>query len=284
MKHTACHRPPVASSLPSLVSCLEVCEHAARTAGGLLREKVGKVAFREKKRADLVTEADTQAQETIRRILGEAFPEHGFLGEESPGASAHSYRNNQDSFCWIVDPLDGTTNFVHQVPFFCTSIALARGNELLCGTIYNPITEEFFSAEQGKGAFLNGVRLRVSEVEKPEDSLVAVGFPTNTSLDCEDLQAFLKAVPIAQAIRRTGSTALNMAYVAAGRFDAMWGYSTNAWDIAAGILLLQEAGGTIISTNGGPISLETPKFLCAANETLLNGWAKIIGCDRDSGY
>ena len=261
-------------------SYLKVCEKAARAAGELLKEKIGKVAFREKKRADLVTEADIQAQEAIRRIIAEAFPEHGFLGEETPGASAESYRDNQDQFCWIVDPLDGTTNFVHQVPFFCTSIALARENELLCGVIYNPVTEEFFSAEQGKGAFLNGERIRVSEVEKPDDSLVAVGFPTNTQLDSEDLQAFLKAVPIAQAIRRTGSTALNMAYVAAGRFDAMWGFSTNAWDIAAGILLLQEAGGTIISPNGGPVSLAKPQFLCAANETLLDAWAEIILSDR----
>ena len=264
------------NSLPPTASYLKVCEDAARAAGGILKEKVGKVTFREKGRADLVTEADTQAQETIRRILGEAFPEHGFLGEESPGAFAGSYRDNQAPFCWIVDPLDGTTNFVHQVPHFCTSIALARGNELLCGVIYNPVTEEFFSAERGQGAFLNGGRIYVSEVREPKDSLVAVGFPTNTQPDSEDLQAFLKAVPIAQAVRRTGSTALNMAYVAAGRFDAMWGFSTNAWDIAAGILLLQEAGGIIISTDGGPVSLENPRFLCAANETLLNGWAKIL--------
>ncbi|MCL2303967.1 MAG: inositol monophosphatase [Planctomycetaceae bacterium] len=257
-------------------SYLKICEYAARAAGAVLKEKVGKIGFREKGQADLVTEADTQAQETIRKIVGKAFPDHEFLGEETPGASADSYRNNPDSFCWVVDPLDGTTNFVHQVPFFCTSIALARGNELLCGVVYNPVTEEFFSAEQGKGAFLNGVRLCVSNVKKPEDSLVAVGFPPNTQLDCEDLQAFLKAVPIAQAIRRSGSTALNLAYVAAGRFDAMWGYSTNAWDIAAGALLLQEAGGVIVSTNGGPIALEDPKFLCAANETLLNAWAEIL--------
>lgn len=258
-------------------SYLKVCEEAARAAGALLREKVGKVAFREKKRADLVTEADMQAQEIIRRILGESFPTHGFLGEETPGASADSYRGNQDQFCWIVDPLDGTTNYVHQVPFFSTSIALAQGNELLCGVVYNPISEEFFSAERGKGAFLNGVRLHVSEVEEPKDSLVAVGMPTNTQPDSEDFLALLKAIPVAQAIRRTGSTALNLAYVAAGRFDAMWGFSTKAWDIAAGILLLQEAGGVIISATGGPVSLEKPRFICAANETLLNRWVEILG-------
>ncbi len=257
-------------------SYLEVCEEAARVAGTLLKEKVGKVGFREKKRADLVTEADTQAQETIRAIIGRSFPDHEFLGEESLGASADSFRGERGKFCWIVDPLDGTTNFVHQVPFFCTSIALAHGGELLCGVIYNPITEEFFSAEQGNGAFLNGRRLHVSDVEEPRNSLVAVGFPTNTQSDSEDLRAFLKAVPIAQAIRRTGSTALNLAYVAAGRFDAMWGFSTNAWDIAAGILLLREAGGIALSPDGGPVSLEQPRFLCAANETLLKRWKEIL--------
>ena len=259
-------------------SYLTVCEDAARAAGALLKEKVGKVAFREKKRADLVTEADMEAQEIIRRILGESFPEHGFLGEETPGASADSYRGDRDQFCWIVDPLDGTTNYVHQVPFFSTSIALARGSELLCGVVYNPMTEEFFSAEKGKGAFLNGIRLRVSDQEEPKDSLVAVGMPTNTQPDSEDFLALLKAIPIAQAVRRTGSTALNLAYVAAGRFDAMWGFSTKAWDIAAGVLLIQEAGGVVIAADGGPVSLERPKFLCAANETLLNRWVEILSC------
>ncbi len=257
-------------------SYLEVCEEAARVAGSLLKEKVGKVGFREKKRADLVTEADTQAQEMIRQTIGRSFPDHEFLGEESFGASADSFRARSGKFCWIVDPLDGTTNFVHQVPFFCTSIALAKGDDLLCGVIYNPMTEEFFAAEKGRGAFFNGVRLQVSGVEEPENSLVAVGFPTNTQLDSEDLRAFLKAVPVAQAIRRTGSTALNLAYVAAGRFDAMWGFSTNAWDIAAGILILQEAGGIALSTDGGPVSLEKPRFLCASNETLLNRWREIL--------
>ena len=256
---------------------LKVCEAAAYEAGALLKEKVGKVGFREKRRADLITEADTQAQEIIRRIVGESFPDHAFLGEESPGASANSFQNQTDQFCWIVDPLDGTTNFVHQVPFFCTSIALARGNELLCGVIYNPLTGEFFSAEKGGGAYLNGERLQVSEVNEPENALVVVGFPTNTQPDSEDLQAFLKAVPVAQAIRRTGSTALNLAYIAAGRYDAMWGFSTNAWDIAAGILLIQEAGGIVVSVDGGPVSLERPRFLCAANGTLLQLWAKILG-------
>ncbi len=255
---------------------MQTCEIAARAAGQVLRDKVGKVTAREKNRADLVTEADTLAQETVFSILRKAFPEHEFLGEETPGASAHSYRSDPNSLCWIVDPLDGTTNFVHQVPFFCVSIALAQGEDLLCGVVYNPITEEFFSAEKGQGAFLNGERIRVSEVEDASQSLVAVGFPTETHAETPDLVAFLKAVPIAQAIRRTGSTALNLAYVAAGRFDAMWGFSANAWDVAAGILLIREAGGTVLGPDGKPFSLKTPAFLTAANQKLLEGWLEIF--------
>lgn len=257
-------------------SYFEVCEEAARAAGVVLREKVGKVGFREKKRADLITEADTAAQEIIARIVKKAFPEHAFLGEETPGASVNSFHESQDQFCWVVDPLDGTTNFVHQVPFFCTSIALVRGKEPICGIVYNPITEEFFSAEKGKGAFLNGSTISVSSVKEPQESLVAVGFPPNTTCDAADLQAFLKAIPVAQAIRRTGSTALNLAYVAAGRFDAMWGFSTNAWDIAAGILLILEAGGTVSTPDGTDFSLQRPCFICAGNSKLLQDWRKIL--------
>lgn len=255
---------------------LEICEKAAIAAGAVLREKLGKVGFREKKRADLVTEADTAAQEVIAQIVKKAFPDHAFLGEEMPGAASDSLLDSPNRFCWVVDPLDGTTNFVHQIPFFCTSIALVQGREPICGIIYNPISGEFFSAEKGKGAFMNDEPIRVSSVTQASESLVAVGFPPNTQPDAPDLQAFLKAVPVAQAIRRTGSTALNLAYVAAGRMDAMWGFSTNAWDIAAGIVLLREAGGVVSAPDGQRFSLDQPSFICAANEELLQHWQGIL--------
>ena len=245
---------------------------------------MGRVGYREKRRADLVTEADTLAQETIFKIVKRDFPTHSFLGEEMKGASSDSFLGNADEFCWVVDPLDGTTNFVHSVPFFCTSVALVRGSEPICGVVYNPITEEFFSAEVGKGAFLNGERIKVSEIQKPEESLVAVGFPTDTKSDSPDLIAFLCAVPIAQAIRRTGSTALNLAYVAAGRFDAMWGFSANPWDVAAGILIVKEAGGIITSPQGTEFSLRSPRFITASTPTLLNNWVAIISRESRSEH
>lgn len=257
--------------IPETTLFHEVCRRAAREAGTILREKLGTVAFREKKRADLVTEADTAAQERIHAIVSEAFPEHLFLGEETPGANAASFCGPMsERFCWVVDPLDGTTNFVHGVPLFCTSIALVYRGVPICGVIFNPMSEEFFEAERGKGAFLNGNRIQVSAVQRSGESLVAVGFPTDTKADSPDLLAFLTAVPKAQAIRRTGSTAMNLAYVACGRFDAMWGFSTHAWDVAAGVLLVEEAGGTTRNPEGGPFSLQQPKFLSAANEMLLN--------------
>ncbi len=246
---------------------IDVCEEAARAAGKILRDMLGKITVRQKKNPfDLVTEADIAAQRTIEEIVRGRVPEHHFLGEESAPADRTA---NDSEYTWIVDPLDGTTNFVHGVPLFATSIALVCGDDLLCGVVYNPITEEFYSAEKGKGAFLNGERLRTSSVETLGKALVAVGFPTETKPDSPDLAAFLKTVPVSQAIRRTGSTALNLAFVAAGRFDTMWGFTPHAWDVAAGALLILEAGGIVTQPNGLPLHLGEPAPICvSANATL----------------
>ena len=247
---------------------LAVCEDAARAAGKVLRDMLGTTSVRYKKNHfDLVTEADLAAQKIIEQTLFEAFPDHRFLGEEgdltrSAGAASE--------FRWIVDPLDGTTNYVHAVPLFCTSIGLARGDEVICGVVYNPMTEEFFSAEQGRGAFLNGDRIRTSSYETLGESLVAVSFPTLTKEDAPDLLAFLRSVPVCQAIRRTGSTALNLAFVAAGRFDATWSYQCHPWDIAAGTILVREAGGVVTEPDGGPVSLEDPSPVCAVANAKLH--------------
>ena len=236
---------------------INICETAARTAGNILRNMLGKITVRHKKNPfDLLTEADLAAQRAIEEIVLGAFPDHRFIGEEGCCGGDSEYR-------WIVDPLDGTTNFVHGVPLFATSIALAKGDELLCGVVYNPVMEEFYSAERGKGAFLNGERLRTSPVQTLGESLVAVGFPTQTTSDSPDLVAFLKAIPVAQAIRRTGSTALNLAYVAAGRFDTMWGFTPHPWDVAAGALLVLEAGGIVTHPDGTPLRFDDPSPICA---------------------
>ena len=251
-----------------LTSYLGVCEEAARSAGKILREMLGTTSVRHKKNpSDLVTEADIAAQKTIESIVIGAFPDHRFLGEE--GDLTPSSKQGSSEFCWIVDPLDGTTNFVHGVPLFGTSIALAQGTDVLCGVFYNPMTEEFFSAAQGQGAFLNGKQIHSGTWQTLGESLVSVSFPTQLQDDSPDLITFMQTAAVCQSIRRTGSTALNIAYVAAGRFDAAWAFMCHSWDIAAGIVLVKEAGGVITKPNGMPIDFSEPAPFCAvANEKL----------------
>jgi len=250
------------------ISYLSVCEEAARSAGKILLEMLGTTSIRHKKNPrDLVTEADVAAQKVIESILLGAFPDHRFLGEE--GNSSPLNQGNSSEFCWIVDPLDGTTNFVHGVPSFGPSIALTRGEDVLCGVFYNPMTDEFFSAAQGQGAFLNGRKIQTSSWQTLGEALVAVSFPTEIREDSPDLTAFLRTLPVCQSLRRTGSTALNLAYVAAGRFEATWAFRCHPWDIAAGIVLVQEAGGIVTKPDGSPIDLGDPSPICAvASETL----------------
>jgi myo-inositol-1(or 4)-monophosphatase len=247
-----------------MTNYLSVCEKASRAAGAVLREKLGTVSPKQKSnRFDLVTEADIVSQKTIERILLDAFPEHQFIGEEDNLTQKNNTENSE--FKWIVDPLDGTTNYVHGLPFFCTSIALAHGNEIICGAVYNPITEEFFHAEKGQGAFLNNRQIYVSQCQSLDNALLSIGFPTIVEPDSLEVKLLLRACPQCQAIRRTGSTALNLAYIAAGYFDTGWAFKCHAWDIAAGVILVNEAGGKITKTDKNPINInEDPTPFCAA--------------------
>ena len=251
-----------------LDSYLSVCEEAARAAGKILVKMLGTTNIRHKKNPrDLVTEADVAAQKIIESIVIGAFPDHRFLGEEgNPNPLSQSASSE---FCWIVDPLDGTTNFVHGVPSFGPSIALTQGTNVLCGVFYNPMTDEFFSAAQGQGAFLNGRRMQTSSWQTLGESLVAVSFPSTIQKNSPDLVAFMKTSSMCQSFRRSGSTALNLSYVAAGRFDSTWAYACHPWDIAAGIVLVKEAGGVVTKPDGSPIAFSEPSPVCAtANETL----------------
>lgn len=251
-----------------LASYLSVCEEAARTAGALLRNMLGTAGVRQKKNPkDLVTDADIAAQDAIESILLGAFPDHRFFGEE--GSHLPQRQQGTSELCWIVDPLDGTTNYVHGMPFFGPSIALTCGTDVLCGVVYNPMTEEFFSAAQGQGAFLNGKRIYTSTWQTLGESLVSVSFPSSFSNDSPDMVAFSRAIPHCQSLRRTGSTALNLAYVAAGRFDATWAYRCHAWDIAAGVILVKEAGGVVTQPDGFATDFCDPSpVLAAANEAV----------------
>jgi myo-inositol-1(or 4)-monophosphatase len=245
---------------------ITVCEKAARAGGQVLLDWRGRFEVRQKGPADLVTEADLASQRKIREILLGEFPDHRFLGEEGesgndPGQSGSPYR-------WIVDPLDGTTNYVHQVPIYSVSVALEQAGEVIAGTVLNPVDGQCFTATAGGGAFLNGQRLRVSDVKDLGDALVAVSFGAKPARDSEEVDRFLRILPYCQAIRRFGSAALNLCYLAAGRIDVYWGTKTKAWDIAAGVLLIREAGGVVTGIDGEPFDLAVPRFAAAASPPL----------------
>jgi len=252
---------------------LQVCEAAARAGGRVLLDWVGRFGVSNKGPRDLVTEADFASQREIRRIVMEAFPDHGFVGEESLPEHADDLGANS-SLRWIVDPLDGTSNYVHGFPAWCVSVALTRGDDILVGTIHDPARDECFTAERGGGGFLNGAPIAAARTTSLADSLVAVGFPPHVAADSGAVTDFLTILPQVHSIRRTGSTALNLAWVACGRLDAFWVRSIACWDVAAGLLLVREAGGSLGGFGGArpgewTLSLEKPAFIAAASPELL---------------
>jgi myo-inositol-1(or 4)-monophosphatase len=247
---------------------LRVCEEAVRAGGQVIQDWVGKTEVRKKGPADLVTQADFASQAEVRRIVLGAFSDHGLLGEEADDISGRKSPTSRAEYRWIVDPLDGTTNFVHGVPFYCVSLALERNGELLVGAVYDPVNGECFTAARGHGAHLNGRPIHVSEVSQLSEALAVGSFPPNVQADTSDLKLFLAMIPRCQAIRRTGSSALNLCYIAAGRFDLFWSYSTHIWDVAAGVLILREAGGLVTSPTGGEFLLEEAHFLASATREL----------------
>jgi myo-inositol-1(or 4)-monophosphatase len=247
---------------------LQICEEAVRAGGQVIQDWVGRTEVRKKGPADLVTQADFASQEAVRRIVLGAFPDHCLLGEEAEEASKGAFKASRAEYRWIVDPLDGTTNYVHGVPFYCVSLALERNGELLVGAVFNPVDNECFTAVLGQGAWLNGRPIHASHITLLSEALAVGSFPYNVGPDSADLKMFLAMIPRCQAIRRTGSSALNLCYVAAGRFDLFWSYSTHIWDVAAGALILREAGGLVTSPTGGEFSLEEAHFLATATQEL----------------
>lgn len=223
-----------------------VAEHAAREAGALLLSLYGKVSVREKQPGDLVTDADSASQRRIAQILSDAFPDSTLLAEED-GVEPDPSK----PFRWVVDPLDGTINFAHGFPFWCVSIALEHQGELVVGVIYNPISGETFGATRGQGASLNGRVILASSANRLHDSLIATGLPTLFEPDAARTLAFFRRMSVGtHSIRRTGSTALNLAYVASGAFDLFFATKINPWDVAAGVVLVREAGGSVSALSG----------------------------------
>lgn len=248
---------------------LNVMGNAAfKAARGLVRDfgEVEHLQVSKKGPGDFVSTADKKAEETLFNELKKARPSYGFIMEESgtvPG---------DEDFTWIIDPLDGTTNFLHGIPHFSISIGLKKGHDIVAGIVYDPIKDEMFYAEKGGGAFMNERRLRVSGRQKLQEALLATGIPyaLHSEKERKTFQKTLdKVMPLVAGIRRYGSAALDLAYVAAGRYEGYWEPSLKSWDMAAGLVIVREAGGAICDLKGGEEMLESGTIL-ATNQALLS--------------
>ncbi|MFW6147182.1 MAG: inositol monophosphatase family protein [Thermodesulfobacteriota bacterium] len=231
----------------------------AREAGAFLKEKLyTKHSIDYKGEIDLVTEADKVSEQIITSKIQNLFPDHDIMAEESdPITRGSEYR-------WIIDPLDGTTNYAHWYPVFCVSIALQRMNQMILGVIYNPMLDELFVAERGRGAFLGDEKISVSSTDTLAQGFAATGFPYDVREHCQDaLVYFNEMIPKALAVRRMGSAALDLAYLAAGRFDAFWELRLKPWDTAAGWILIEEAGGRVTDLRGEAYFLDSPAIVAS---------------------
>ena len=242
---------------------LATCEQAAKAGAEQLMQWRGRFATREKQARDLVTDADLASQKAINEVILSQFPDHGFLGEEDPNPDQLNL-----PYCWVADPLDGTTNYVHDFPCFCVSVAVAHEGQLVAGVVFDPLRNECFSAGKGQGSQLNGQPVQVGTTSQIDQALVAISFPPTPQEDAPDVIAFRKVAPLCQAVRRTGSAALNLAYVACGRLDAHWAHYIHPWDSAAGVLLVEEAGGTVTSSKGDAYNLAAGNYFAAATPSL----------------
>ena len=252
------------SEQPDLVF-VPAASRIAIEAGSLLRDFYRRGVVTEYKGdVDLVTEADRASEKLIVQRLHEVFPEHGVYGEE--GTRSHI----DSEYRWYIDPLDGTTNFAHGFPVFCVSMGLERrapslatadDGELVAGVIYDPLRDELFVAEKGKGAYLNGGPIHVSKIDELGEALLATGFPSRKRHDNPNVHFYHEFTLRSHGVRRAGSAALDLAYTACGRVDAYWEFNLNPWDTSAGALLVMEAGGTMTSFDGSPFRLDSGEVL-----------------------
>ncbi len=228
-------------------------------AGALLKKKLSRThKIHYKGKINLVTEADKMSEALIMKSIKKTFPDHGILSEESPAVSGSGKMR------WIIDPLDGTTNYAHGYPVFCVSIALEVDGEVSLGVIYDPMREELFSATRGKGAYLNGRKLTVSSVKNISRSLLATGFPYDIRESKENNLDYFNVMAVnVQAIRRAGAAALDLAYLAAGRFDGFWELKLKPWDTAAGCLMVEESGGRVSNLFGGKWNISSSNLLAS---------------------
>jgi myo-inositol-1(or 4)-monophosphatase len=258
-----------------LVRELEVAVAAAETAGEVLRSGFGREqTVKYKGKVDLVTEVDERAEAVIGEMLRGAFPGYGMLAEEG------GRRLGEGDSRWIVDPLDGTTNYAHGLPIFAVSIALERAGEVVLGVVHDPMRGETYVAERGGGATLNGEPIRVSDIDEPIRALLVTGFPYDRSDMGTAVELFGRLTELTQGVRRLGAAALDLCYVAAGRLDAYYEKGLHAWDVAAGSLILKEAGGRITDYRGREVDLEGREIV-ASNGLLHPVLLEAIGADHD---
>ena len=248
--------------LDAMNALLQTAIDAAQKAGTVLKEGFGTDYTISSKSQihDLVTEYDHKSEAIIIETIRSSFPDHQILTEES------GHHASDGDITWIIDPLDGTVNFAHGIPFFCVSIAAIQGTDILCGVIYSPMTEELFTAEMGEGAFLNGHSYKVTQQTSLLHSFLVTGFPYSVKenpLHCIDHFAHIVGMGI--PIRRLGSAALDLAYVAVGRFDGFWEVALQPWDMAAGALLVKEAGGIVIDYSGKDLNVMKSSSIIAGN-------------------
>ena len=242
---------------------LETAVEIAREAGALLTNYFERrVAFETKGEFDLVTEADRASERLVVERLRSHFPSHAIMAEEGGGhESASEYR-------WFVDPLDGTTNFAHSFPVYNVTLGLERAGELIAGVVFDPTRQEMFTAERGSGAYLNNRRIHVSAVKKVADSLASTGFPSRKRHHNINIHFYYQLAMASHGVRRTGSAAIDLAYVAAGRLDFFWEFGLKPWDVAAGTLLVSEAGGRVSDMRAAPHSVTASDDVLADNGAL----------------
>jgi len=267
---------------------VNIAVRAARAAGNIITrnmDRIDRLTIASKRSNDFVTEVDRAAENAIIDVLRQAYPDHGFLAEESGAETSGG------DYQWIIDPLDGTTNFLHGFPQFSVSIALRHKKRLEIGVIYDPVTQELFTAARGEGAQLNEKRIRVSGRKSLAGALLATGFPYTDQSYIDIYIETMKALMVPTAgIRRPGSAALDLAWVAAGRCDGFWEFNLNAWDIAAGALIVREAGGIVTDFAGGDNYLGSGDIIAASPKVLpemlkiINAKVKASDYLKQKGY
>lgn len=252
---------------------LNIAINAARLAGDVIirhMEQIDRLQISTKSQNDFFSEVDIKAEQTIIKTITKAYPDHGIIAEES------GMQREDNEVVWLIDPLDGTNNYLHGFPFYCVSIAVRVKNRTEHAVVYDPLRHECFSATRGRGARLNDRRIRVSKQTQLMNALLATGFPIHNAVKSQQfIQAFESLFGKCAGIRRTGSAALDLAYVASGRLDGFWEFGLKPWDVAAGSLLIQEAGGLVSDPQGGEdfvrqgdVIAGTPKVFKSLIQTL----------------